>query len=1659
MPKKTALLLAPALALFLLIVLLALPATAQEINPIAEPLEETRQERAPSSPANVLAATHTYTDDTGLTSIDSYSCTSPAILTINVPDNFIVGDVDVGINISHTWRGDVSATLQSPAGTVLTLISDPTIGDESENYDVRVDDVAPGYRDDGDDDDYSAPYYDRAIAPSIPFFNQGSGGGLESFEGQSAQGTWQLSLCDQFTGEEDGELFRWTLFFREPAPEFEHYVVKGAPYRIELGQVFSYTLLVWNTGSTTATATLISDSLPSGVIQNGPASVQLSAGVSQVDFQPSDPVTWLGSVYPSPPYGRVIIVVPVTVTAGAEGTIANTAVITDPALETEITRLAETRVYLPGELYYYEGFNTWATSTGDPTSGPGPEWELSGEWELGVLPNIGPLIGPLTPHSGLSAVGTNPTGPYDDSTTSVMMAVLDLTTVPLTQSITLQWWEWLSVDTRTSGELAFVQIASQDDPTPQLLYGQTSGGLTDEQIAHQHTWFEVVRDITPYQGQIITLTFTLQPNGGDDLVAAGWYVDDVTIRASSDKPAFSGSWKDVTPAIVGQGDTLTYTIYITNSGQAASTNGRMFDQLPPGLAVADASIDGSGILDSGPDWVEWRTASGQSLLPGDDVTITIVASVLASSECGALLSNTSLVTDRLVLDDVAIAANPVPVYPDVYHAWDFELDDGAFVAAGSYVANTWAWGDLITTAHTPPSAHSGTRLWAISGDVSPAPSDHYLTKTMTLPSDPSGVYLEWWDWWDGDGSDASHVYVNTTANTLYSIDADQTAWKRHVVDLTPWANQTVDVVFYYDADGGDAGWYVDDVSIHDGCPYISVGPDQSGGACQGSTATYTLTAHNVSDDGDTIELEQSGNAWPVTITPITLSLDAGETGDFVVKVDVSSSLSDFITDTVQITARVTSTGMIDTAVLTTSSGPRWVAEEPLPVARVEHALIEYGGESYLVSGRDGAGDPITPALKYSPTLGVWTALAPEPVPEIPAANDACFGRDGADNPVIVLFPEPNSTLTNTLHVYDISGDSWSTRTMPAPLPAGGLRGLDIASDRNNNVCYLSGGKNVSDTVGNTLYAYNVQANTAISLPLMTTPRFFHASWIYDGMVCIAGGASELIQALDNTQCYDVDSGIWLAENATLGQLPYTVMGMMNAIKQVDAVQQLWIMGGTASNIALPNARTAHWDSDTGTWTQDAPLLNPVTSGGGDVLMGDVYVAGGFGRAETPIAYHQRYVPCYVKPAYISIGPDQSGNACPGSTASYTLTVYNASDSSDVIELDLAENSWSVDFSPPSLSLGAGETGVFDLSVNVPQQATGFVSDTVRITARATNAGVTDTAVLTTTSGTHWTIEEPLPVARMEHALVEYNGDSYLLSGHDGAGNPITPSLKYSQTLGVWTALAPEPTPEIRAANDACVGLDITGNPIIVLFPQPEYGSLMYDVHVYDVTADAWSTFPVPALMPSGGLWGLDVVSDRANNVCYISGGRDRYDAVQSTLYAYHVDGNTAASLPPMTTARFHHASWLYDGMVCVGGGADGTMAALSSTQCYDVSSGTWLDENATLGQLPYATMGMMDAEKWVGEVQQLWIAGGAESDLTSPHAKTAYWDSVTTAWTLDIPLPKALVLGGGDAQGGDVYVAGGSAGASTPVVHHHRYVQCDEEPSNPPVYLPLVLKD
>ena len=137
-----------------------------------------------------------------------YKCDATHLTrNIVVGDSFIIGDVDLGLLITHTYRGDIVATLTSPSSTTVSLVTNDG-GNGLDNYNVRFDDsagndvnAAPHNTADGT----VAPPYENTVRPL---------GNMSDFNGENALGTWVLDLCD-FYAADSGDFQRANLYFTE----------------------------------------------------------------------------------------------------------------------------------------------------------------------------------------------------------------------------------------------------------------------------------------------------------------------------------------------------------------------------------------------------------------------------------------------------------------------------------------------------------------------------------------------------------------------------------------------------------------------------------------------------------------------------------------------------------------------------------------------------------------------------------------------------------------------------------------------------------------------------------------------------------------------------------------------------------------------------------------------------------------------------------------------------------------------------------------------------------------------------------------------------------------------------------------------------------------------------------------------------------------------------------------------------------------------------------------------------------------------------------------------------------------------------------------------------------------------------------------------------
>jgi len=131
---------------------------------------------------------------------------------MDVPDSFVIADVNVDLGILHTWQGDLVVIIEHNA-TSVTIVDQPGVpalgsfGCDQDNYaGAIIDDEGSG----GPIEDICQP--DLSSPPNYTPNNP-----LSAFDGMDAAGTWTITVNDM-AGFDTGSLEQWSLHFGTPGP-------------------------------------------------------------------------------------------------------------------------------------------------------------------------------------------------------------------------------------------------------------------------------------------------------------------------------------------------------------------------------------------------------------------------------------------------------------------------------------------------------------------------------------------------------------------------------------------------------------------------------------------------------------------------------------------------------------------------------------------------------------------------------------------------------------------------------------------------------------------------------------------------------------------------------------------------------------------------------------------------------------------------------------------------------------------------------------------------------------------------------------------------------------------------------------------------------------------------------------------------------------------------------------------------------------------------------------------------------------------------------------------------------------------------------------------------------------------------------------------------
>ena len=270
-------------------------------------------------------AVSTYVVTTSGTINGTRTCTNPLLRDFNVTDNFTVADVDIGVLITHTWRGDLQLTLVSPNGTRVQLTNGDTVNTSGDNFNVVLDDAATQLvNTDSPTGNHSttAPPFQNRFRPNNP---------LSAFNGQNSVGTWRLEICDLYPSADNGTFRRAELYLTAQPVNFADLSLSkqliGSPP--VSGGAASWRLTVTSSTASTISANGINvrDTLPAGFT--------FSSASGTGTFNPATGVWSVGTLAPGQ---SASITLTGTVTATAGTTITNIAeIIASSAFDNDST--------------------------------------------------------------------------------------------------------------------------------------------------------------------------------------------------------------------------------------------------------------------------------------------------------------------------------------------------------------------------------------------------------------------------------------------------------------------------------------------------------------------------------------------------------------------------------------------------------------------------------------------------------------------------------------------------------------------------------------------------------------------------------------------------------------------------------------------------------------------------------------------------------------------------------------------------------------------------------------------------------------------------------------------------------------------------------------------------------------------------------------------------------------------------------------------------------------------------------------------------------------------------------------------------------------------------------------------------------------------------
>ncbi len=258
----------------------------------------------------------------------------------------------------------------------------------------------------------------------------------------------------------------------------------------------------------------------------------------------------------------------------------------------------------------------------------------------------------------------------------------------------------------------------------------------------------------------------------------------------------------------------------------------------------------------------------------------------------------------------------------------------------------------------------------------------------------------------------------------------------------------------------------------------------------------------------------------------------------------------------------------------TPGAKQWSEVAPYPFAARGPFVVSDGTSYYIGGGYDGF-DVHTDLMRYDPVANTYTPLASAPDPFF-LSQAVIF-----DNKIYSIAGFNLGGQSTTTRIYDIATDSWTTGAA-IPEPAGlsdAATGLDSA----NGKIYIACGFNGSGAI-NTLRIYDIATDTWTTGSPAPDALYLPGFGVINGKFYVASGNNGVNEVSD-LQIYDIATDTWSAG----APIPTPVTGPGSAVFDDGTGPKLYLFGGTAP-FPVTTTITQIYDPATDSWSTGPSMV-------------------------------------------------------------------------------------------------------------------------------------------------------------------------------------------------------------------------------------------------------------------------------------------------------------------------------------------------------------------------------------------------------------------------------------------------------------------------------------